>query len=366
MNTTARPHGVSAFSLRAALVLALAAGAAAFRTAPAGEYHYGANLFCSECHTAHDSQRHRLDGGAFPGDAPWDEAPLGAGPNNSLLRQGTVNALCLSCHDGQTFAPDVRGENSVASVRAAGALTTDQAPYERWKGHTLGVRAAPPGHANLGTACNACHTTHFGVSRPLDCIHCHEKHGGEGYRNLPGVTYAKGTNDLTRDVFLRRWVKGEVDANYDVSASDLNEPDPTRSGVGAFCRRCHGRFFGRQGDVTMGGTNGVAWLRHPMSNSDIGAEIGGERSRVDWFAGHAYRPKVMSATGEWGTQGVAWAGTSTLTPTCITCHKAHGNQNPFGLVFLEGTGPLTEEGDAAGAAGRVPTLCRQCHPIDPT
>jgi nitrate reductase cytochrome c-type subunit len=50
-----------------------------------------------------------------------------------------------------------------------------------------------------------------------------------------------------------------------------------------------------------------------------------------------------------------------LTPTCTTCHKAHGNQNPYGLIYLKGTGAVTEEGDADGQTEGLRTMCKQCH-----
>lgn len=42
----------------------------------------------------------------------------------------------------------------------------------------------------------------------------------------------------------------------------------------------------------------------------------------------------------------------------MSCHKAHGNRNPFGLIFMTGTGAtVTEDGDG----GVYKDLCRQCH-----
>ena len=60
----------------------------------------------------------------------------------------------------------------------------------------------------------------------------------------------------------------------------------------------------------------------------------------------------MSASGNWAT------GTD-VTPSCFSCHKAHGNKNPFGLIYMSGTGTVTEQGDTGGRA--LEDLCRQCH-----
>ena len=56
-----------------------------------------------------------------------------------------------------------------------------------------------------------------------------------------------------------------------------------------------------------------------------------------------------------------WNGTvadGTVTPSCMSCHKGHGNANPFGLIFMTGSGAnVTENGDG----GVYKDLCRQCH-----
>jgi hypothetical protein len=45
--------------------------------------------------------------------------------------------------------------------------------------------------------------------------------------------------------------------------------------------------------------------------------------------------------------------------SCMSCHKAHRNRNPFGLLYMSGRGQLTEEGDTGG--GKYIHLCQQCH-----
>ncbi|HSB81189.1 MAG TPA: hypothetical protein VLM91_20605 [Candidatus Methylomirabilis sp.] len=43
----------------------------------------------------------------------------------------------------------------------------------------------------------------------------------------------------------------------------------------------------------------------------------------------------------------------------MSCHKAHGNGNPFALLYMSGRGQLTEAGDTQGKA--YVDLCHQCH-----
>jgi hypothetical protein len=76
-------------------------------------------------------------------------------------------------------------------------------------------------------------------------------------------------------------------------------------------------------------------------------------SSLSQFNGHTNRVKVMDSQGLWnGT-----AADNTVTPSCFSCHKSHGNMNGFGLIFMTGTGTRTEEGDG----GVYKDLCRQCH-----
>jgi cytochrome c553 len=203
----------------------------------------------------------------------------------------------------------------------------------------------------------------------LNCVNCHHQHGYAGgessYRNLkmdPGnlgflgavVTYNDatiGTNDLTRDVFER------AAASYDEGDVDFNEPDTTSSGMGNWCGGCHTNFHGTPGDLTsVGGVpNGTGWsnfIRHPDGGVNIG-EVGSGHSSLSQYNANINKVKVMSEVGVWDPAG------ADVTPTCISCHKAHGNGNAFGLIYRSGTGTVTENGDTNGT--QVENLCGQCH-----
>jgi len=305
--------------MKKVLLLGIAVAALLVGSAMAGDYHSGATLNCAECHVMHYSQTH-----GYNADGTGITVGLGAsGPYHFLLRD-EVNNLCLGCHDNQTFAPDVLAANGGSvplNGRQAGGLNRDDgAPYFNETGHTLGSTDAAPG----GTFANA---------DGLSCIDCHQQHGYAGYlaggndayRNLlyntggvakPPVTYAIGTNDLTKDVFERS--AGYGGDHYSPSNVDFNEPASDASAYGAYCQGCHTDFHG---------------------------------SSVATFNGHANNVQVMDPTG-------LWDGTSTeVTPSCMTCHKAHGNQNAFGLIFASGSVPIDENGDGANYMA----LCGQCH-----
>ena len=88
------------------------------------------------------------------------------------------------------LAPDVLGVNANASPtngRSAGALNnpTLGAPYDTFKGHTLGSAAAPPGYDPTQIGASATWYTGTTDGEGLTCIQCHAQHGPAGaYRNL--------------------------------------------------------------------------------------------------------------------------------------------------------------------------------------
>jgi Zn-finger protein len=339
-----------------AFTAALAA-LAALSTLPAraGDYHEGATLDCAECHVMHTFGNLR----AAQGREVRKSALVGP-----LLKQD-VNELCLVCHDGSSKAPDVLGQNQgkyPGDVREAGYLNRpgDGSPAT---GHTLGSTESAPGSQPPWNA-----ELENGSGAGLSCINCHAAHGSQGsdhaYRNLRSdaghnpagrglVTYNDGrtTNDLARDVYVRHSLR------YDESDVDFNEPDERDSAMGRFCSGCHDQFHGRPGDVRVGGQLGAggsygAFVRHPAGGVNLSTGPGGGAS-LQRFNSHSNRVKVMSGLGRWDPAG------PDATPTCISCHKAHGNGNAFGLIYRSGRGTPTEDGDSQGTS--VEALCGQCH-----
>jgi hypothetical protein len=333
-------------SMKRFAVLVAACLMAAFAPmATAGDYHVSGNLVCSDCHVAHYSQSHGYTVGGL-------SIPLGGdGPYTYLLRN-EVNALCLTCHDGQAFAPDVFGASAYNTNRNAGGLNAatghraNDAGYDDIDGHTLWSMDTAPG----GTFANTEHG--------LNCTNCHAQHGiATQYRNLLSrgiftgktLTYATTTNDLSKDVFQR------IPKGYNVANVDYNEPNTTASAYANWCKSCHVDFHGTAGGAEVGGISGggTGWDRHPQADVNIGAHAT-HISSLTQFNSRTNRVKVMDSQGLWdGT-----AADNTVTPSCFSCHKSHGNQNGFGLIFMAGAGAtVTEEGDG----GQYRDLCRQCH-----
>ncbi|MGH7485725.1 MAG: cytochrome c3 family protein, partial [bacterium] len=108
--------------------------------------------------------------------------------------------------------------------------------------------------------------------------------------------------------------------------------------IDQFCGVCHGDFHG--GAVTDVVGDGTDFVRHPTGVAKI--------------------PSFSNATSAanlkiYQTNAAQTAGAD--SPGCLTCHKAHGNNNPFALIYPSPTGAdTTEEGD-----GAYKTLCKSCH-----
>ncbi|MBI2843190.1 MAG: hypothetical protein HYX78_07295 [Armatimonadetes bacterium] len=340
----------------------------------AGDYHSGEFLICSDCHTMHYSRSHDMSGATGT-----EFTELGTGGPFHYLLKADPNDLCLMCHDGGTDEPDVLGAHANGYDRSAGALNEVGGvdTYQDWMGHTLGSTATAPG----GTFANV---------DGLNCLNCHHQHGYAGsgttdmagnpvtslYRNLKyyndgtgnkGISYTIDVNDtpadLTKDVRERYGPGSTLSDHYSQDNIDLLEPAPTKSGIAGWCKNCHTSFHGATGGAEVGGTGSPPeeWLRHPQAEANIGALGGGHSNKGSrGLGGKLYRVRFMSPTGVWGTQGTAWGDTGApadLTPTCLSCHKGHGNGRAFGLICATGTAPIGEDGDTDQAK----PLCKQCH-----
>jgi hypothetical protein len=368
-------------------------------TGTAGLYHTGNTLLCYDCHTMHNSMQHGFGGGAVSttptlgGD--WI-ANAKADPQKFLLK-APANQLCLACHDGQSFAPDVLGININASPtqgREAGALNdmAGAAPYEPWKGHTLGSTTEPPGYNPAAVGAPA---TWYTASDGLECINCHAQHGpATSYRNLGSYalggaatnarpTYVIGAaNDTTKDVWINgdaayvggSGVAGTFNAVFDRANIWFNRNDAlvgtrkTSNRMGTFCATCHADFHGGPADTNIGASAAAldGFLRHPTSQVTIGT------AGTQGYGGHSSLTRYVNATGTTKTRVKVAASDTTgytdASPICVTCHKGHGNQNPFGLIFLNlNAASVDDEGGWAASqsthdlATGYRNLCGQCH-----
>lgn len=359
-------------------MLTIAAVPAMAQSTGFDNYHYGTSMNCSDCHSMHASAHNNLtDGSAITASAtlgsttinPYYPAPNPGTGRHYLLKNVDV---CASCHDAQTWAPDVIGDNNgTAYVRSAGGVKTTEVTGG---GHKIGSTIRPPGY--LSDAVVNPINGYFPAGSALECYSCHSPHGAATYRNLgpyqmrttigmgPAANvlpqYAKQTTWVNQDAVInvdtRTWGTSPLPEYYGRAAvkygrkaagSEITFGNVTASNrMDHFCGVCHGNFHG--GTVTAPVGDGTAFVKHPTSIVTVAG------AGTTWAGLPAATAGNLKVYTELGDQAAA-----TSSPGCLTCHKAHGNNNPFALIYPSRTAADTdEEGD-----GIYKDLCKSCHPM---
>ncbi|HXH40472.1 MAG TPA: cytochrome c3 family protein [Thermoanaerobaculia bacterium] len=263
--------------------------------ASGGEWHYGVSLVCSDCHTQHNSengQPMRTDNNPTP-------APL-------LLRRGTPLELCLSCHDGSNpAAPDVIAPVSYVSEPAGGAFPdAGGQPVDPAMsyGHHLNTPSPviPPG----GT-----------LPMVLVCTTCHDPHGNTNYRNLR--TDPTKTNGAPLVVVASQPVvaDGSNPSQVYVSSNIVY-----KSGISAWCSRCHGTPYPHSVDRPMWGSANASYTA--------------------WSSVTNPRVPVSSPTDD-------TIPSHDDQVMCLSCHKAHASNNRKALIYADGA--------------TLESTCQECH-----
>jgi len=326
--------------------------------APAGvagdpyAYHVGASLLCSDCHTMHFSQQHGFDGGVVATTGAPDGNWLGTvGPNNYLLKAATSTELCLACHDGKTFAPDVitTDVNGLAQ-RAAGFF--EDVGVHNFRGHDLSLDPdAGSGGGGFSPLCLRCHFGGDMATATVQCIDCHAPHGNLSYRNLQWASDPGGEPPLVAyerpgDLGLSRYEADNVAYGAPASGGAWRE-------VTNMCIDCHHAFFSSYY------THATSpFIRHPGINSESNAYApidrpGANTDPTYWLngGGSFLVPRVKFVV-----RGATDFASASVVATdnqvfCLSCHLGHGSQNPFSLRW-----DYSNPGSPTGADG-----CFQCH-----
>ena len=365
----------------------------------AGDFHRLGTLRCSDCHTMHASRAHGLNTGVA--DPDFSDPVAAGGPFDKLLMANGVNAICLTCHDAKASAPDVIGANTgiiAGTVRSAGALSgTDLngghivtgEGYQDWMGHSMNSPAEPPGFPVPGTWDTG--------AEGFNCSNCHAVHGSPAYRNLglsmyaglplqfgqttnplytAGPTYNPvnlttgvrpvvafdATKDVTITVAARDYQTGNIgfgigSGNIAATPGSWGANTWKVNGMNEFCAACHGNFHGTVNTVNAGAT---AFIRHPTSGISRAdgtslLQAGGTADGLGPAQIAVVRPAWTASIGG-GFQAA-----------CLTCHKGHGNQRGYGLIYPSQLGGVSdyENGDAAPIGTNYPirNLCITCHPM---
>lgn len=335
-------------------VLLAAAIALSYGTAYAGMYHAGAANICADCHTMHGSMAHDYAGNATVSATPKAFAdgswlPSSGVPADYLLK-GSETGVCVACHDGQNWAPDVVDANANAYSRSAGFI-----PATAGNGHTMGFSGTAPGGSFLAAS--------------FTCVDCHSPHGkAAAFRNLNPYALYGAVNDsaypkfyLSATAFSTAATDARIDATYTAgtgaAAMTSHIPYYTNANVyfengdvsnlDRYCGKCHGQFHNNGVDFTtdtnQAGSAAGVFKRHPT------------RQVIS-------RPAGLSGTPTYTTKVYAASGTNGYVG-CLSCHKAHGTANPFGLFYANAavTTAANALDPSESGGGAFGGSCSNCH-----
>lgn len=332
---TPRKKLVGLFVMAGALMLLAAwagdAGAAVGAYVP---YHKGATLNCNDCHSVH--------GGVAAAANPPFRSWVGTTYAKLLKAQDG----CTSCHEGQSTAPDVVGSTNSASgnvnVRSAGFVTTadDQHGHQPTVGATAGsARNAPGGGFTAGE---------------LKCTSCHDQHGSAtgttAFRNLvSGSVVVKATmaasqgdvTDTTVDVFMNAAAGAPTNGfpNGDRYMSS-NVGYLNKDGDNTYAKwsnTCHTGFESSTGPYT----------KHPT-----GVNVGTGNSSATQYTNLNSGSRVRVAYKD---------GSNQYNVTCVSCHRAHGSGQSYGLMLYTYSTSAANTDQESGDASSSQVLCNQCH-----
>jgi hypothetical protein len=282
-------------------------------------------------HASHDGQ-------GYNGSA---QSPTGY-PH--LLKAATAVEVCLSCHDGHAGVPDVVGADTNGLTERSGGMFAALGTVNG-NGHNLGAGAT--------SLCLRCHFVHDEAEPEVTCIDCHAVHGNGRARNLQWASYPEGTPPL--GLFVDPSATGLAQYERSHVAYGTDGTDSLRE-VTNICIDCHHTLSGSYYVDDDG--DGIP-NKHPVTETERGAVVrvrdgdsGNTTDSVHWMDGSGAGfdiPRVRFLNNPATTYSAATAVSADNNVFCLSCHKAHGSENPDGLLWAP-------QGGAVGPNG-----CDQCH-----
>ncbi len=304
-----------------------------------GEYHQQSDVICSDCHTTHYSEHGTLPEKAEPG-----------GPFTELLLVGSINKLCLSCHDGtDPAAPDVLFPvamyNGSGSEYSGAGFFSNADGVISVNGHSLGVPLEIPDSNPARTVM-------------LSCISCHDAHGTSNYRNLVLNPDSLGIDinlSIGADVFENVHPQNPPERNASIQAYKSGNSGYVDK-ITLWCTDCHNAL-----SVDNPGNPPAHFMRHPSGVSMDGVSY--HLSPAHWVSGEGDGFGLATGDGLEGIPRVRFQSegatdyNTAITPSrtnqvfCYSCHFAHGGPYEASLVW-----PYKTSGAADMYSG-----CQQCH-----
>ncbi len=349
---------------------------------------------CSNCHTMHNSE----DGSPVAKD---NSGSTTATPNERLLKAG-----CVSCHmaaPGQVkdngYGPAVLhtgdpGGQGPGATNAGGDFYWVDAGSDSM-GHNVidlpnnsGVDPAlgmtPPGFDETATpgalgdgqinggsstwstqltcaGANGCHGRHNTANKfeAMQGTHHSNSSGilsspttiGSSYRFLSGIA---GTEDTdwqwtasSTDHNEYKGIHDGTDRQYDITTTEYSD----KSTISYLCSKCHGAFHAKAANDSSYAAGSDPWRRHP---TDIELPATGEYSAYNPDNGGNY--SIETPVGRTTLEAAAdtvTPGTDNAIVICMSCHRAHGSDQPDLLRF--------DYSSIQAGTGTVDSGCFNCH-----
>ena len=317
----------------------LAAILIAATTALAGAYHGQSDVLCSDCHTAHYSERGMIPEGAEPG-----------GPFPLMLMTGSVDHLCLSCHDGtDPDAPDVLAPVTMYSTSgseySAGGFFSAPNGVTSIVAHDLGISVQVPLSSNSRTV-------------TLKCTSCHEPHGNNNYRNLIFDPDSSGIGvNIILGVDIFQEISPAIPPDRSISIEAYSADNiGYKSNLSNWCIDCHSSLS----NIGLG-MPPAHFQQHPVSASLDG--IGYHVNSNHWLSGSGQGFGAVTGDDIEGIPRLRFQSPAAADYimskqpgaenelNCSTCHLSHGGNHKSALIW-----PLSEFNSADVYSG-----CQQCH-----
>ncbi len=300
----------------------------------ATSYHVGSTLLCDDCH----------------GGRSDVAARFASSGRRSSLRAADALSACLGCHDGKPGIPDVVGDD-VNGLRSRAGGHFEMPGRRNPNGHDLAFGL--DGQVGGSEVCARCHGGSLATAS-VTCVDCHDPHGNGRPRNLRFASDPAATPQL--GLLVSPLASGLERYESDNIAYGTTDDELLRE-VSAICVDCH---HGMSGSGHVDPNHDGRSERHPSYDSEHGSantiRQGAAKGTSDarhWEGGAgsgfvgAERVRVVTrGATTYGAARVVNAGTNGVF--CLSCHRAHGSDQPFGLVWTLGR-------------GNGPVGCDQCH-----